>query len=279
MLGVTYDVSKSGPYGTLYLNSATGAFIFVPNDAEINALTAPTTQTYVLTVSNGTLSTSQNLTINILGANDAPTLQPVPGQTITDTGVNSFNPLTGKLVAADVDLPSQTLTYGISLGTSTSFTSGSTTYDVAQTGTYGTLYVNSATGDYIFVPNDTAIKALPQTTKTESFTFTVSDGSLTDTQTFKVTLNGVNDAPAGTNNTVTVNEDATYTFTTQNFGFTDPNDSPANNLLAVKITTLSTAGTLYYDADGAGGNAPVPVTTGQSISAADIGWRHRRRRG
>src|SRR5262249_39526738 len=86
VLGVTHDVSKSGPYGTLYLNSATGAFIFVPNDAEINALTAPTTQTYVLTVSNGTLSTSQNLTINILGADDAPTLQPVPGQTITDAG-------------------------------------------------------------------------------------------------------------------------------------------------------------------------------------------------
>ena len=68
----------------------------------------------------------------------------------------------------------QTLTYGISGGTSDFSRPG---YDVSSTGTYGTLFVNSATGAYTFVPNDTAINALTATT-TESFTFTVSDGSL-----------------------------------------------------------------------------------------------------
>src|SRR5262249_37603861 len=63
-----------------------------------------------------------------------------------------------------------------------------------------------------------------------------------NTITFNVT--SVNDAPAGTNNTVTTLEDTSYTFQATDFGFTDPNDGPANNFLAVKITTLPTAGSL-----------------------------------
>ena len=42
--GVTYDISKTGPYGTLYVNSTTGAYTFVPDSDAINALTAPTTR-------------------------------------------------------------------------------------------------------------------------------------------------------------------------------------------------------------------------------------------
>ena len=43
-----------------------------------------------------------------------------------------------------------------------------------------------------------------------------------------VTVTCVNDAPAGTDKTVTTLEDTTYTFTAADFGFTDPSDSPAN---------------------------------------------------
>ena len=59
-------------------------------------------------------------------------------------------------------------------------------------------------------------------------------------------------------------------FTAADFGFTDPNDSPANSLLAVKITTLPGVGTLFLDSDGPGGAAPVAVSAGQFISLADI---------
>ena len=79
---------------------------------------------------------------------------------------------------------------------------------------------------------------------------------------FSITVTSVNDAPAGTNNTVTTNEDTDYTFTTGNFGFTDPNDSPANALAGVIITTLPANGTLKLSG--------VAVTAGQEISAADI---------
>ena len=71
-----------------------------------------------------------------------------------------------------------------------------------------------------------------------------------------------NHAPAGTDKTVTINEDTTKTFAASDFGFTDPNDSPANSLAAVKITTLPSDGTLKLD--GAAVNA------GDFVSATDL---------
>ncbi len=94
-------------------------------------------------------------------------------------------------------------------------------------------------------------------------TVQVSDGNGgADTQSITVNVINVNEAPDGTDKTVATNEDTTYTFTTADFGFTDPNDSPANNLLAVTITTLPGAGSLTLSG--------VAVTAGQSISAANI---------
>ena len=75
-------------------------------------------------------------------------------------------------------------------------------------------------------------------------------------------MTSVNDAPAGTDNTVTTLEDTPYTFAAADFGFTDPNDSPANALSAVTITTVPGAGSLTLSG--------VAVTAGQSISVANI---------
>jgi hypothetical protein len=92
---------------------------------------------------------------------------------------------------------------------------------------------------------------------------TGSGGPLRTTSNVVITVAAVNDAPAGTNNAVTTLEDTSYTFTTADFGFTDPNDSPANSLFAVRITTLPGAGTLTDNG--------VAVTAGQFVSAVDIG--------
>ena len=43
-----------------------------------------------------------------------------------------------------------------------------------------------------------------------------------------VNVTSVNDAPQGTNKTVTTLEDTAYVFSTADFGFSDPNDTPAN---------------------------------------------------
>ena len=48
---------------------------------------------------------------------------------------------------------------------------------------------------------------------TSMITLTVSDGSLTAEDTFVLTVNEINDEPAGADVTVTTNEDVTYVFT------------------------------------------------------------------
>jgi hypothetical protein len=100
-----------------------------------------------------------------------------------------------------------------------------------------------------------------------SFTFQVQDnggGADLDptARTMTIDVTAVNDAPAGANKTVTTTEDGTYTFGTGDFGFSDPGDTPANNLFAVKVTTLPGAGSLTLSG--------IAVTAGQSISAADL---------
>jgi hypothetical protein len=79
---------------------------------------------------------------------------------------------------------------------------------------------------------------------------------------FTVTVNRVNQAPTGTDHTVTLLEGSTYTFAAADFGFGDPNDTPPNNLQAVKVTTLPAAGTLTDNG--------AAVTVGQFVSTADI---------
>ncbi len=70
------------------------------------------------------------------------------------------------------------------------------------------------------------------------------------------------DAPAGTDFTATFAEDTTYTIRTSNFGFTDPNDFPANTFAAVRIASLPTRGSLTLN--------NVPVTLGQTIPVANL---------
>src|SRR5207244_1441993 len=81
-----------------------------------------------------------------------------------------------------------------------------------------------------------------------SFTFQVQDNGGTanggvnldgSANTLTVNVTSVNDAPAGTDATVTTNEDTAYTLSSANFGFTDPTDAAsmagANALAAVQI--------------------------------------------
>jgi hypothetical protein len=74
-----------------------------------------------------------------------------------------------------------------------------------------------------------------------------------------VTVTAQNDAPSGAGGAFTLEEDASHVFSTANFGF---GDLDGDALLAVRITTLPTAGTLTLN-----GGA---VVAGQSVSAADI---------
>src|SRR5439155_75833 len=64
--------------------------------------------------------------------------------------------------------------------------------------------------------------------------------------TLTINVTSVNDAPAGTNGSVTTDEDTQYVFDATDFGFTDPLDSPVNSLLAVNVSMLPTVSTVMY---------------------------------
>ena len=93
----------------------------------------------------------------------------------------------------------------------------------------------------------------------------LNGGSSTGTFTSSVTVTGINDAPSGTSATIQIDEDETYVFGASDFGFSDID---GNALMAVQVTTLPGLGTLYYDADGAGGVDPVTFSAGTAFTLA-----------
>ena len=85
-----------------------------------------------------------------------------------------------------------------------------------------------ALNTYFTTAGNISYVTAPDNTTARTLTTLVSDGALSASTTSTVNVTSVNDAPAGTNKTVTTMEDTAYTFGTADFGFTDPNDSPAN---------------------------------------------------
>src|SRR5262249_53464194 len=70
-------------------------------------------------------------------------------------------------------------------------------------------------------------------------------------------------APSGADKTVTTNEDAPYSFSISDFGFSDPNDSQPNSFQAVRISSLPASSSLLLNGS--------PVQAGDFILASQIG--------
>lgn len=190
--GVTYDVSKTDAYGTLYVNSTSGAYIFVPDSAAINALTSPTTTNFTVTVSDGTLSAGQTFTVAINGTNDAAIVSgATTGSAIEAGDVVAAAPAaptaTGTLTATDVDNPHDAFT---AIESPTASTGGYGTFTMTTAGAW-TYTLNEASG---------AVQALNVGgTLTDTFTVTTVDGT---PQVVTVTIHGNND-PAVISGTTT----------------------------------------------------------------------------
>jgi len=146
----------------------------------------------------------------------------------------------------------------------TTFT-GNTTSDAqgASGDSGGAVFHKDATGEWslsgvMFATN----RYTSQPSNTSVFGNATFSADLSAYRTQILSYIGVNDAPNGTNKTVSILQDTSYTFGVSDFGFTDPLDATPNTLLSVRISTLPTAGTLRLDNQA--------VTFGQYVSAADI---------
>ncbi|CAN7205389.1 cadherin-like domain-containing protein [Rhizobium sp. LjRoot258] len=203
--------SLAGQYGTFGFNPATGVWNYTLNNALAQSLGQGAHFNETLTVTSADGTATQTITVTVNGTNDAPQLSAITGWTFKDTAADdTFSPVVGQLQSSDVDLD-DSATYGIS-GTGVvtgTFTGG---YNIEKVGAYGTLYLNSATGAYTYVPNDGAIEALKKGA-TETFTLTVTDGAgASDSKPLTITLDGTNDTPVAVADTNMVKEAGVGTF-------------------------------------------------------------------
>ncbi|MDO9006146.1 MAG: cadherin-like domain-containing protein, partial [Aquabacterium sp.] len=206
--------------------------------------------------------TPRTMTVDVTSVNDAPVG--------TDTTVTTLEDTTYTFTAADFGFtdPSDVSAHALlAVRITTLPGSGSLTLSgVAVTAGQVISAADIASGLLRYTPDADGHGA-----GHASFTFQVQDDGGTANggvnldgtpRTMTVDVTAVNDAPVGTSNTVSTLEDTAYTFTVADFGFTDPQDTPANALAAVRITTLPAAGSLTLNG--------VAVIAGDFISAADI---------
>ncbi|WP_061849378.1 VCBS domain-containing protein [Bradyrhizobium sp. DOA1] len=244
--GLTYDVSQTGPYGTLYLNSASGAYTFVPNNAAINALTSPTTASFVVTVSGGGLSARESFNISIIGVNDTAVISgDVSGAVMEASGgVNataSTPTITGTLTSTDVDHPPNIFT--------------AVSSPTKSTGGYGHFTMTSAgVWTYTLDNGNSKVQALNVgDTLTDTLTVTSIDGT---PQLVTITIQGSNDAAviSGTTTGLVVEASCASPGTptaTGSLAATDVDD-PISPFVAVICPTASLQGYGYFTITSAG---------------------------
>ena len=270
----------SGDYGQLTLNS-NGSYSYVANN-DISGLESGSTVTdsFNYTISDGLTSDIATITITIIGqsTNDAPaadneTNSVLENNTVTVTD-GASDVLDGDTDADDDPL---TVTQIAVTGSGDNAVTASSTYNSGSpatvTGTYGTLTIG-ADGTYTYVADQSAADDLDAgDIVTDSFTYTVSDGTATDTATLIITVTGINDAPVAVDDTDSVNQNTTGTrssgskllmaddsdvddhdsFTVTQIGLTGQSSSGVNagssyNSNGTSIT--GTYGTLTVGADG-----------------------------
>ena len=182
-------------------------------------------------------------------------VDPPPNANNDSFTLNEDSTLTGSLFAnngAGLDADPQGDTITVTQINGAAFTVG-TPIVLAN----GTLTItNATTGAFTFAPNSNFAGGA-------AFNYTISDpNGGSDTASVSVAINGVNDAPAGTDATFTTLEDTPFVFASSNFGFTDPLDAPVNAFQSVTITSLPSSGTLLLSGS--------PVVAGQVITVANI---------
>ena len=187
-----------GGYGTFTVD-ATGAWTYTMNSAH-NEFVAGTTYTDTITVAN-TNGTTQVLTVQIAGTNDAAVITGTTTASITESDVAQT--VSGQLLGSDVDnlsipapdnlavisLNSQPLIANVTDGitSTTSFTAQS---GVAGNNGYGSFSIN-ASGLWTYTMNSAHNEFVAGQLYTDSATVTSIDGT---SQEITVSITGTNDA-------------------------------------------------------------------------------------
>lgn len=224
-----------GSYGTLIIDNSGDYTYNLTN----SSLTGTHYEKFSYTVTDGSCTDDAVLTIKIVG--------PTP---LVDTNEavleDASSALTGTFTQSDGSTAITISSFSIAGETGT-FTLGSA-YTISGIGSY-TL---SSNGSYSFTPAAHYNGPVP------TITYVLADGS---SAAHKIYVTPVNDAPDGTDKTVTITDKQTYVFSEGDFGFSDVNDDP-DLFHSVRIDTLPAEGDLTLSSSA--------VTATDSITIADI---------
>ena len=98
-----------------------------------------------------------------------------------------------------------------------------------------------------------------ETENSHSIIVEVDDQTTTVTQTLQIQLSDINEVPTGTNNTISILEDGSRSFSAADFGFLDPEGGELRSIL---VMNLPTGGTLELNGE--------PVVVPKVIEVADL---------
>jgi hypothetical protein len=146
---LTFSLSSEAPSGAS-IDSNSGVFNWTPTEAQ-----GPGSFTFDVLVSDGSDTDSETITVTVNEVNTAPVLNPIPDQSAV---VGESLSLTAQ--ASDADLPANTLTFSLTSGPADAT-------------------LNTDTGVFSWTPAAAG---------TYNTSIEVSDGSLTNTTTFTITV-------------------------------------------------------------------------------------------
>ena len=280
------NITLETEFGSIILHKD-GTYTYTIDEDRTQSLSQGQTEKeiFTITVSDGHGGTaSVDITINIVGTNDRPTLTLTnpADMTVSDPGYDKDHnevaedlTVTGTFKGADPD-SNPTLEFGVSTSAGnrdTAFGADGNTPGMggghhSATGTYGSLTIDPSTGEYTYTLDTTKGGAadklgLKPDGKPEqgydTFTIYVRDehGAWSE-QTITITVNGSNDAPviAKTENTLTVTE---FGFKADNTAVDTTHDVSKGSVGATDVDTSDQGKLTYYFSD----KAHNPVTFGK----------------
>ncbi len=234
------------------------------DEITVQHLSATSRDVYLNDYLMGTLTGSIPLTIVGMGGSDTVT---IIGTNTSDTF--AITPTTVTVGTAEVSLSDIENRIIDGLGGDDTFNYSGANSDLIILGGDGVDTFSAAAAATVFrIDGGASGGVMNHSASTVGVVIDFAAGKLTGvTQSANITsvIGGSrSDAPVGVDRTATTLEDAAYTFTTGDFVFTDPGDSPANALLSISIVGLTLASGDTLQLNG------VAVTTGQTIPAASI---------
>ncbi|MGJ7546635.1 tandem-95 repeat protein [Variovorax sp. LT1R16] len=253
---LSYTKGNDPTNGTVVVNED-GTYTYTPNP-NFNG-----TDEFTVVVDDGKGgTTTSTVTVSVTPVNDAPLASNDGPISVTED-----TPATGNVLSNDSD-PDAGTTLVV-----TQFTVGTSSYDAGQTATIagvGTLVING-NGAFTFTPAPNYTGAVP------SATYTVSDGTLTDTAVLSFgNVTPVNDAPVVVADSNTTLEETPLTVTAANGVLANDGDvengaitvtqftveGVVGTFLAGETASITNVGALTINADGGYTFIPVPNYSG-----------------